>query len=58
LFTDSHNILATWRKHFSHLVIVRGVNNVRQTEIHRAESLVPEQSGFEVEIAIVNQKNT
>ena len=29
-----------------------GVKDVRQTEIHKAESLVPEPSAFEVEVAI------
>jgi len=28
-----------------------GVNDVRQTEIHTAEPLVPEPSAFEVELA-------
>jgi hypothetical protein len=36
LFADSHSILARWRKYFSQLFIVRGVNDVRQTEIHTA----------------------
>jgi hypothetical protein len=39
---DSHNILARWRKHFSQLFCVHGVDDVRQTEIHTAEPLVPE----------------
>jgi hypothetical protein len=30
------------------------VNDVRQTEVHAAESLVPETSRFEVEIVIEN----
>jgi hypothetical protein len=29
---------------------VNGVNDVRQIEIHTAEPLVPEPSGFEVEM--------
>ena len=37
LVTDSHSILARWRKHFSQLLNVNEVNNVRQTEIHTAE---------------------
>jgi hypothetical protein len=56
LFTDSHNILARWRKHFSQLFVVHGVSNVRQTEIHTAETLVPEPSATEVEMTILNQK--
>jgi hypothetical protein len=52
LFTDSHIILARWRKHFSQLFNVREVSDVRQIEIHIAEPLVPEPSIFEVEMAI------
>jgi len=33
--TDSHTIMAKWRKHFSQLLNVHEVNNVRQTEIHK-----------------------
>jgi hypothetical protein len=33
--TDSHNILVRWRKHFSQLLNIHGVNDVRQTEIHK-----------------------
>ena len=52
LVTVSHNILASWRNHFPQLLNVRGVNDVRQTEIHKAELLVPEASTFEFEMAI------
>ena len=34
LVTDCHCILARWTNHFSQLLNVHGVNNVRQTEIH------------------------
>jgi len=44
--------MATWRNDFSQLFNVHGVSNVRQTEIHTAEPLVPEPSAFEVELAI------
>jgi hypothetical protein len=40
----------------SHLLNVHGVKDVRQTEIHTAESLVPEPSSYEVEIAIEKLK--
>jgi hypothetical protein len=30
LVTDSYSILARWRNHFSQLLIVHGVNDVRQ----------------------------
>jgi hypothetical protein len=49
---DSHSILATWRKHFSQLFNVHKVIDVRQTEIHTAEPLLPEPSAFEVEMVI------
>jgi hypothetical protein len=41
-----------WKNYFRHLLNVHGVNDVRQTEIHTAEPLVPEPSSSEVEIAI------
>jgi hypothetical protein len=50
LFTDYHNILARWRKPFSQLLNVHGVNDVRQTEIHTAKPLVPETSAFKFEL--------
>jgi hypothetical protein len=36
---------------------VHGVNDVRQTEIHTAEELVPEPSCFGAVTAIKNMKN-
>ena len=42
LVTDIHSILARWRNHFSQLLNVHGVNDVRQTGRHTAEPLVPE----------------
>jgi hypothetical protein len=36
---------------------VHGVSDVRQTEIHTAEPLVPEPSAFEVELAIEKLKS-
>jgi hypothetical protein len=56
LVADSHSVLARWRDHFSQLLNTHGVNNVRQTEIHTAERLVPEPSAFEVEMAIEKLK--
>jgi hypothetical protein len=35
---------------------IHGVNDVRQTEVHTAEPLVPEHSAFEVEMAIEELK--
>jgi len=50
------SIMDRWRKHFSQLLNVCGVSDVRQTEIHTAESLVPEPSAFEVELAFEKLK--
>ena len=36
---------------------VHGVNDVKQTEIHTAEPLVPKPSAFEVELAIEKIKS-
>jgi hypothetical protein len=44
--------LARWKNHFSQLLNIHGVNDVRQTEVHTAEPLVPEPSAFEFEMAI------
>jgi len=48
LVADSHSILARWRNSFSQILNVHGVNDVRQTEIHTAEPLVPEPSASEL----------
>ena len=55
--TDSHSILVRWRNHFSQLLNVHTVNDVRQTETHTAEQLVPEPSAFEVELAVEKLKS-
>ena len=44
--------MARWRKHFSKLLNVHGVNDVRQTEINTVEPLVLQPSAFEVKFAI------
>jgi hypothetical protein len=51
-----HSILTRWRNYFSQLLNVHGDNDVKQTEIHTAESLVPEPSAFEVEMGIEKLK--
>jgi len=56
LVTDSQNVWSRWRNHFSQLLDVHVVNDVRLTEIHTAEPLVPEPSAFEVEVAIEKLK--
>jgi hypothetical protein len=57
LVADSHSILAGWRKYFSPLLNIHGANNVRQTELHIVEPLVPEPSAFEVELVIKKLKS-
>jgi len=37
---------------------VHGISDVRQTEIHTAETLVPEPSAFEFEMAIEKLKRS
>ena len=54
---DCHSILDRWQNHFSQLQSVHGVNNVRQTEIHTAEPLVPEPSAFKVELVTGKPKS-
>jgi len=49
--------LARWRNHFSQLLNVHTVNDVRQTETCTAEPLVPEPSAFEVELAVEKLKS-
>ena len=52
LVTDSHSILARRSHHFSQLLKLHEVYDIRQTGIHTAEHLLPESSTFEVEMAI------
>jgi hypothetical protein len=49
--------MVRWRNYFFQPLNVHGVNDVRQAEIHTAEPLVPEQSAFEVQLAIVKLKS-
>jgi hypothetical protein len=51
LLADSHNILNRWKNYFHQLLNVHGINDVRQTEMHTAEPLVPEPSSLEVKIS-------
>jgi hypothetical protein len=48
--------LNTWKNYFSQLLNVHKVSDVRQTEIHTAEPLVPDPSSFETEIATAKLK--
>jgi hypothetical protein len=51
LLADSHNILNRWKNDFFQLLNIRGVKNVRETEIHMAKPLGHKPSPFEVENA-------
>jgi len=55
--SDPYSIGSMWTNCFSQLLNVHGVNDIRHTEIHTAESLVPEPSAFEVELAIEKLKS-
>jgi hypothetical protein len=57
LVADSHCILLTWRKYFSQVLNVHGVNDVRQREIHTAEPLMPEPRAVEFKLAIGKLKS-
>jgi hypothetical protein len=48
--------LNRWKNYFSQLLNVRRVTDVRQIEVHTAESLVPTHRPFEVEIVIAKLK--
>jgi hypothetical protein len=56
LLADSQNILNMWKSYFSQLLNVHNVSNVRQIEIHMAESLAPGPSHLKVKIAIAKLK--
>jgi hypothetical protein len=49
--------LNRWNNFFIHVLNVHGVHDVRQMDIHTAETLVPEPSLVEVEIAIGKLKS-
>jgi hypothetical protein len=57
LLADSLSILNRWKNYFSQLLNVHNVSDVRQIEVHMAESLVPGPSGLEVETAIASWKS-
>jgi hypothetical protein len=52
LFADTHNILYKWKNYFSQLLNAHNVSDIRQMDVHTAESLVPGPSRLEAEIAI------
>jgi hypothetical protein len=56
LLADAHNILYRQKNYFCQILNVHGIDDIRQTERHTAEPLIPEFSPFEVEIAIKKLK--
>jgi hypothetical protein len=52
LLTDSHNSLNIWKNYICQLLKVHGVNDVRQTETHTPEPLVPEPSHFRLKLLL------
>jgi hypothetical protein len=48
LVADLQSISNRWKNNFSQLLNVHGVNDVRQSETHTAEPLLPEPRAFEV----------
>jgi hypothetical protein len=48
LLADSHNISNRLKNSFCQLLNVHRISDVRQTEIHAAEPLVPDPSSFYV----------
>jgi len=57
LVANIYIIFARWRNYFSQLLNVHGVKEVRQTEMHTAEPLMPEPSTSEVQLAIEKLKS-
>jgi hypothetical protein len=56
LVGNSHNILIGYKNYFCQLLNLRGANDIKWTEMHTSEQLVPESSSFEIQIAIKNMK--
>jgi hypothetical protein len=57
LLPGSQNVLNREKNYFSQLLNVHNFSDVRQTEVHTAEPLVPGLSRLEVEIATAKLKN-
>jgi hypothetical protein len=49
--------MARWRSYISQLLNFQGISDVRQAEIHTAETLVPDPSDLEGELAIEKLKS-
>jgi hypothetical protein len=57
LLTDPQSVLNRWKNFFNQLLNVLGVHDVRQMDIHTAETLVLEPSLVKVKIAIGRLKS-
>jgi hypothetical protein len=57
LLAGPHKILNRWKNYFCQLLNVHRAGDVRQTEMHTAEPLVPEPSASEVEVAVGKLKS-
>jgi predicted metalloendopeptidase len=57
LLADHQNVLNKWKNFFNQMLNVHGVHDVRQMDIHMAETLVPQPSLVEVEIAMGRLKS-
>ena len=57
MVANFYSIVARWRNYFFQLLNVHGVNDIKYTDIHTAELLVPEPSAPEVELAIEKLKS-
>ena len=57
LVADLNFIVVRWRNYFSQLFSVHEVKDVGQAEIHTAETIVPEPSASEFELAIDKLKS-
>jgi hypothetical protein len=57
LLADSNTIVNRWKSYFSQLLNVHQISDVRQTQIHTDEPLVPGHSHLQVEISIARLKN-
>jgi hypothetical protein len=55
-FSRPDHILNRYKNYFSQLLNVPRVRDVRQTEIHRAEPLVPDPSHFVIKIVVEKLK--
>jgi len=57
LLARSRSILNRYKNYFSQLLNLHGLNDIRHTEMHTAEPLVPEPRCSEFEIAIEKLKD-